>query len=102
MQTSTIKKLSICLMLFVASPCCCFAQARPNTTTMSCKSAAGLVSAKGAIVLETGPVTYDRYVTGDGYCQTDETTKPAFVPTTDNSQCFIGYYCFSKETKDIR
>ena len=94
MPISASKGLAVCLALSAASPC--FAQARPNTATMSCRAAAGLVASHGAIVLSTGPTTYDRYVVGDGYCNRDEVTKPAFVPSADNPECFIGYYCISK------
>jgi hypothetical protein len=92
MQTSAFKGLATCLVLCAASPC--LAQGRPNTTTMSCKAAAGLVAAHGAIVLSTGQWTYDRYVEDQGFCQRDEATRPAFVPTADNRQCFIGYTCY--------
>ncbi len=73
-----------------------FAQGRPNTTRMQCRAAAALVSGRGAVVLSTGLNTYDRYVRGDGFCLSDEVTQPAFVPTADNPQCFIGYYCLSR------
>jgi hypothetical protein len=69
---------------------------------MSCRAAANLVSASGAIVLSTGPSTYDRYVVGDGYCQRDEMTMPAFVRSGDNPQCFIGYYCIERQMEDNR
>jgi hypothetical protein len=79
-----------------------FAQGRPDTTRMQCRAAAALVSARGAIVLSTGPNTYDRYVRGDGFCLPDEVTRPAFVPAADNPQCFIGYYCLSRPFGSFR
>jgi hypothetical protein len=92
MQTSAIKGLAACLVLCAASPCC-FAQGRPDTTKMSCKAANSLVTRQHAIVLSTGPTTYDRYVASDAYCQRDEDGRAAFVPSADNPQCFIGFYC---------
>lgn len=69
------------------------AQSRPSTTRMSCAGARTLVAQRGAIVLGTGPSLYDRYVSSQGFCQPDEITKPAWAPTADNRQCFIGYRC---------
>lgn len=94
MRTSAIKATAASLMLCAASPC--FAQARPNTMAMSCKAAAGLVSTRGAIVLGSGPMIYDRYVTDAGHCTHDEITMPAFVPAADVRECFIGYFCLPK------
>jgi hypothetical protein len=77
------------------------AQSRPDTTRMSCASARALVTARGAIVLGTGsslydrnaPPLYDRYVVSRAHCSSTQVVEPAFVPTTDNRQCFIGYTC---------
>jgi hypothetical protein len=77
------------------------AQSRPDTTRMSCAAARALVQRNGAIVLGTGrsrfdpnaPPLFDRYVNSQAYCQRDEVTEAAFVPTIDNRQCFIGYTC---------
>ena len=70
-----------------------FAQGRPDTTHMACAQARGLVSARGAVVLGTGPNLYDRYVTHRGFCTPTEEIMPAFVRSGDNPQCFIGYRC---------
>lgn len=91
MQTLAIKASAIFLTFCAASP---FAQARPDTTTMSCNAAASLVNTRGAVVLGSGPSIYDRYVEDRGFCQIDEDTEPAFVPTADNRQCFVGYHCY--------
>ena len=63
------------------------AQSRPDTTRMSCASARALVLRHGAIVLSTGPSTFDLYVS----TMSNKYSAPAFVPTMDNRQCFIGY-----------
>jgi hypothetical protein len=60
---------------------------------MTCAQAAGIVRAQGSIVLRTSPTTYDLYVSGPGFCLRDKTTKPAWVPTADTPQCFVGYTC---------
>jgi hypothetical protein len=69
------------------------AQGRPDSLRMSCATARGLVSTRGAVVLGSGRDVYDRYVAAQGFCQRDEIAKPAWVPTGDTRQCFVGYRC---------
>ena len=94
------KTLAACLLILATSSS--IAQALPDTTMMSCLAAKSLVKSSGAIVLATGPTTYDRYVVGEGFCTRDEVAKPAFVPSAGNPQCFIGYYCFPRESEEDR
>lgn len=54
-----------------------------------------MVMARGAIVLGTGQFTYDRYVRDRDFCEIDEYLDPAYVPTRDTPQCFVGYTCRS-------
>jgi hypothetical protein len=70
-----------------------WAQSRLVSTTLTCSRAAGLVASQGAGVLGTGTYTYDRYVSGSNFCVRSEPTMPAWVPTLDNPQCFVGYLC---------
>lgn len=69
------------------------AQARPATYKMTCQKAANLVASRGEVVLSTSAYTYDRFVAHAGYCGLGETTRPAFVPTRDVANCFVGYTC---------
>lgn len=69
------------------------AEPMPLSLTMRCYQVAALVRSRGAVVLRTGPYTYDRYVSHAGFCVLGETTEPAWVPTLDTPQCFIGYRC---------
>ncbi|HEY7384919.1 MAG TPA: hypothetical protein VH743_14725 [Beijerinckiaceae bacterium] len=69
------------------------AQPRPSTLAMSCGQAASLVAAAGGIVLGTGGFTYDRFVAHRGFCLRSEHDEPAWVPTADTPQCFVGYRC---------
>ncbi|NBJ12254.1 hypothetical protein [Microvirga arsenatis] len=77
----------------MASASAAHAQPRPMTPAMSCDQARGLVFSRGAVVLGTGAYTYDRYVRGRGFCEINEVTEPAFVPTRDTPQCPVGYRC---------
>ena len=52
-----------------------------------------MVDARGAIVVSTGPMSYERVVRDGGFCELETTTAPAWVPTSDNPQCFAGYRC---------
>lgn len=69
------------------------AQARPDTTRMTCTAARALVMRHGGIVLGTGRSLFDRYVSSRAHCMSTEVTETAFVPTADNRQCFVGYTC---------
>ncbi|MFL5109347.1 MAG: hypothetical protein ACJ8DL_01410 [Microvirga sp.] len=60
---------------------------RPQSPAMTCRQAASLVFARGAVVLGTGGHTYDRYVRDRGFCEVTESTKPGYAPTLDNPQC---------------
>ena len=69
------------------------AEARPDTSRMTCAAAQALVMKQGAIVLGTGPAIFDRYVSSSAHCTSGDLTEPAFVPTADNRQCWVGYTC---------
>jgi hypothetical protein len=73
------------------------AQPRASTPSMSCNQARGLVASSGAIVLGTGGPTYDRFVRDGRFCEINEGTELAFVPTRDTPQCPVGYRCRSTE-----
>ena len=61
--------LAVALSLTAAEA---LAQARPLSTRMSCRQAAGLVHARGALVLGTGVHTYDRFVRDRSFCEITE------------------------------
>ena len=69
------------------------AQTRPQTPSMTCDQARGIVLSRGAAVLGTGGFTYDRFVRDRSFCEINETTEFAVVPTRDTPQCPVGYRC---------
>jgi hypothetical protein len=77
--------------LLAATPT--LARERASTTAMTCKAANALVTQRGAVVLGSGGSSYDRYVRSETLCPTGLYGRAAFVPTRDNPQCYIGYYC---------
>lgn len=78
------------------------AQQGPSTLTMTCAQAKGIVVSQGAAVLRTGPATYDRYVRDGSFCALQEMAQPAWVRTTDTTQCPIGGVCRSTEIDNGR
>ena len=64
-----------------------------NTTRMTCAAARQAVTQQGAAVLYTSASTFDRFVTSRAHCMVTELLEPAFVPTSDVRQCFVGYRC---------
>jgi hypothetical protein len=88
------RRFSAVVVLALVSACAdAGAQSHPLTLRMPCAQAQGLVASQKAIVLNTGPLTYDRYVGSYGSCAIGETLDPAWVPTADTAQCPIGYRC---------
>jgi hypothetical protein len=69
------------------------AHARASTPDMTCGEARVTVAARRAVVLGTGQSTYARFVSRQDACDRGETTEPAFAPTVDDPQCFVGYLC---------
>jgi len=72
------------------------AQSHPLTLGMSCGQARNLVAAQGAVVLNTSPMAYDRYVASGSYCVLGERAEPTWAPTADTPQCPIGYRCVGR------
>ena len=66
--------------------------ARPDTRSMTCEQTQRLIIRSGAVVLTTGPHTYDRYVSGYGYCSRPEAPVRTYVRTKDYSDCPV-YNC---------
>lgn len=71
------------------------AQSGATTLSMTCAAARRIVASQGAVVLHTGPMTYDRYVRDGSFCELGETARPAWVMTADVGQCPIGGVCRS-------
>jgi opacity protein-like surface antigen len=80
------------VLAFMAVAASAQAQQRPFTPRLGCGQAQQIVAANGAVVLGTGTYTYDRYVRDRTFCQHNETTEVAFIPTRDTPQCPV-YRC---------
>jgi hypothetical protein len=84
--------VSLALIVFTTGA---LAQPRPSTVRMTCAQARSTVLSRGAVVLSTGPNTYDRFVSSRNYCEINESLESVWAPTADTPQCFIGYRCRS-------
>jgi hypothetical protein len=69
------------------------AQVGPPTSQRTCGANRQLVQRDGAVVLDTSPSTYARFVRSGAQCLVDQFPEPAWVPSSNNPQCFIGYRC---------
>ena len=88
-------KISVVALVLFLTAGAAVAQTRPSTLRMTCAQAQGLVASRGAVVLSTGPYTYDRYVSSHNYCEINEVLNRELVPTADVRLCFVGYSCRS-------
>ena len=78
-----------------------FAQARPDSTQLTCAEAADLVQDMGAVLMtydhhpQAGPL-YKRFVADSNFCGGDEISRNAWVKTSDSPRCFVGKTCESR------
>ncbi|TIP06190.1 MAG: hypothetical protein E5X76_08135 [Mesorhizobium sp.] len=69
-----------------------FADARPDTHTMTCAQTQALIQSRHAVVLTTGANTYERYVRQFGNeCDAPYVPMVDYVPARDG-QCMV-YRC---------
>ena len=90
--------LTVVVLLIGASA----AAGRPATHAMTCAQAQALVATKGAIVMSTGPYTYERFVAHHGFCRHGEVADRVYAPTSDNPQCRVGYHCIWRPNLRLR
>lgn len=90
----------ILTLLAVALAGPAMAQGRPDSAAMTCGQSVALVRQRGALILGTGPLVYDRYVSDRGFCAPTQQAKQAFVATRDNPSCPVGFTCFEPENHD--
>ncbi len=59
------------------------AEARPDTRSMTCNQLQAFIKKNGAVVMNTGPRTYNRFVYHRGFCLYSETVGTAWVDASD-------------------
>jgi hypothetical protein len=65
------------------------AQGRPDARAMSCADVQALLDRQGAAVITTGPNTFDRYVSNNGFCNHTEFAEADFIATRDAARCQV-------------
>jgi len=64
---------------------------RYTSTSMTCSGVAAAINRDGAAIMrytsKSGALRYDRYVRNRNFCQPNETTQRAYIPTSDLSAC---------------
>lgn len=68
-------------------------QPEMNSYDLTCGEARNLVRSRGSIVLDIGPHRYGRFVSSRRFCARGMEAEPAYIPTADRRQCFVGYRC---------
>ncbi len=86
-----------CIALFIALvgawPIEAQALAHPFAPKLSCGRLKSIVQQNGAEVISTGQFTYDRFVRDQSFCMRDEMTDPAWIVSSDQAECYVGYTC---------
>lgn len=59
----------------------------------NCPGLQAMMQRQGVVLIPTGGGNAQRYVRDQAYCDSGQDANPAWVPTADNPQCFIGYTC---------
>ncbi|KAB1069914.1 hypothetical protein [Methylobacterium planeticum] len=88
MRSLPLAAVCLCLAAGAAS-----AQERPFTPGMSCQAAQATVAQQRDITLASSANAYEMVHNASGACGREMTALPAFEPTLDNAQCFVGYRC---------
>ena len=77
------------LVVLAATP----ALARPDARAMTCAGLNALIAREGAVVVTTGPHTYQRFVASWGFCDPWEMLQPVYQVTADNRRCVVHSIC---------
>jgi hypothetical protein len=70
-----------------------WAQNNPRSSSMSCSALATIVADRGAVLLNTGPSRFDRYVSSSNLCFRPDSLSATSVQSSDKPRCFVGYAC---------
>ncbi|MBS7540441.1 hypothetical protein [Ancylobacter lacus] len=92
-----MRNLVLCVPFLLAASAAS-AQDVPNSLNMTCAAAQTMVRERGEAVIGTGPVAYSRYVSDGKYCSSMQTVKPAWLQTSDQAECPVGYFCVEQHS----
>jgi len=77
------------------------AEARPNTTNLTCSQVQSMVRSQRSILLSTDKYTYGRYVVNGAFCPHGDYAKSAYFQTRDRKSHPIGDTCTIDNPLDI-
>lgn len=105
MRTLTGKSLLAVVGIFVLSTQA-HAINRYTSTAMTCAGVSDTIAREGAAIMRytsprTGNLLYDRYVASRSFCAPGETTKGAFIPSSDGQSCPVNR-CVQIEFPEFR
>jgi hypothetical protein len=72
------------------------AQPSQDARSLPCDAAGSLVRRSGEVILRTGPHLYDRYVRDGSFCSRPQVPRAAFIATSDQKRCPVGYVCIDR------
>lgn len=84
-------RLAATALLAVAVVTPALAQGRPDARSMTCGQVQSLIAQRGAVVITTGPHTYDRFVAGRRWCDMPYVPTTTGISTSDG-RCVV-YNC---------
>ena len=93
MEEETVMRSVLTVLALSLVTTAATAQVGPPTSQRTCGANRQLVLREGAVVLDTSPSTYARFVKNGSECLVGQFPEPAWVPSSNNPQCFIGYRC---------
>lgn len=94
MNTQFMKITTTVVALLISSTSVLLAQGRPDTRYLTCATVKSIIQTNGAVVMNTSNYVYEKYVKNHAYCNVNESTKNAYVPTADYRRCKIGFICY--------
>jgi hypothetical protein len=69
------------------------AATKPDVSKIPCASIQHFVQDMGAVVLNTGSNTFDRFVRDNSFCAARQISEIAFVAAFDDQVCTVGLRC---------
>lgn len=85
--------VGLSVITVLASGSAAAAQERTYTRALTCSAVKGIVVREHDAVLATNETSYELVHNSAMPCTSDETGAPAYVPTSDEANCFAGWRC---------
>jgi len=70
--------------------------ARIDVSQISCQAAQSIVVRGGAVVMNTGGITFRRFVAHRGFCERWEDVLPSYTAAADTPSCQVAFECYER------